>query len=199
MIESEFLSLESLTALTLPTYRTARARHDWNTTWVRLSRRGFLPPLKHWCRLIAGPAPGGALYDKFGFRAPFIYCIALALFDIIGRILVIERKEALKWGFDPANSHLSIQQQSSQDHRADKDGAIELADLPGSDMPKVDVEQSNLEGGRNEKELPETLEGHSKLSIAKVILLMIKSPRTLVASCATVAVAYVCIKIIECS
>ncbi|KAJ7748535.1 major facilitator superfamily domain-containing protein [Mycena maculata] len=51
---------------------------------------------------LAGPPVGGALYSRFGFRGPFIGGIILALIDLIGRLLIIERKDALRWGFDPA-------------------------------------------------------------------------------------------------
>ncbi|KAJ7630470.1 MFS general substrate transporter, partial [Roridomyces roridus] len=51
---------------------------------------------------LAGPPIGGALYTRFGFRGPFISGIILALLDLIGRLLIIERKDALRWGHDPA-------------------------------------------------------------------------------------------------
>ncbi|KAJ6549694.1 major facilitator superfamily domain-containing protein [Mycena capillaripes] len=51
---------------------------------------------------LAGPPIGGALYSHFGYRAPFICGIVVAFFDLIGRLLVIERKDALRWNVDPA-------------------------------------------------------------------------------------------------
>lgn len=51
---------------------------------------------------LAGPPIGGALYSHFGYRAPFICGIAVAFFDLIGRLLIIERKDALRWNVDPA-------------------------------------------------------------------------------------------------
>jgi MFS family permease len=44
-----------------------------------------------------GPPLGGVLFEKLGFRAPFILSIAFAAVDLIGRLLVIERVEAVKW------------------------------------------------------------------------------------------------------
>jgi MFS family permease len=44
-----------------------------------------------------GAPVGGALYKAFGFRGPFIFGSGLALVDIVGRLLVIERKDALPW------------------------------------------------------------------------------------------------------
>lgn len=44
-----------------------------------------------------GPPLGGVLFEKLGFRAPFILSIAFASVDLIGRLLIIERVEAIKW------------------------------------------------------------------------------------------------------
>ncbi|KAL5534540.1 hypothetical protein ACEPAG_1003 [Sanghuangporus baumii] len=52
--------------------------------------------------MLAAPPVGGALYDRFGFRSPFIFGIIVTGFDFLGRLLVVERKEALRWGYDPA-------------------------------------------------------------------------------------------------
>ncbi|KAJ7693534.1 MFS general substrate transporter [Mycena rosella] len=51
---------------------------------------------------LAGPPIGGALYNHFGFRGPFICGIIVAMVDLIGRLLIIERKDALLWDLDPA-------------------------------------------------------------------------------------------------
>lgn len=45
---------------------------------------------------------GGALFDRFGIRGPCLFGIFVVLIDLIGRLLLIERREALAWGFDPA-------------------------------------------------------------------------------------------------
>jgi len=51
---------------------------------------------------LAGPPIGGALYARFGFRGPFICGIVVSFVDLVGRLLIIERKEALRWNLDPA-------------------------------------------------------------------------------------------------
>ncbi|KAJ7124834.1 MFS general substrate transporter [Mycena crocata] len=51
---------------------------------------------------LAGPPIGGALYNRFGFRGPFICGIIVSVVDLIGRLLIIERKDALRWNVDPA-------------------------------------------------------------------------------------------------
>ncbi|KAL1749154.1 major facilitator superfamily domain-containing protein [Schizophyllum fasciatum] len=47
---------------------------------------------------IVGPPVGGALYEKFGFRGPFIFGIGCSVADLVGRLVIIERKEAMRWG-----------------------------------------------------------------------------------------------------
>ncbi len=44
-----------------------------------------------------GPPLGGLLFEKLGFRAPFLLGISLVFVDLIGRLLVIEKAEAVKW------------------------------------------------------------------------------------------------------
>ncbi|KAF7986230.1 hypothetical protein HWV62_38683 [Athelia sp. TMB] len=57
--------------------------------------------------LVVGPPIGGLLYDHLGYRAPFIFSIIWTMIDLIGRLLIIERKDAVKWAYDPAALHTS--------------------------------------------------------------------------------------------
>lgn len=52
--------------------------------------------------LLVGPPVAGILDEKFGFRAPFYFGMAFSTLDLLVRLLVIERKDAIKWGIDPA-------------------------------------------------------------------------------------------------
>lgn len=54
--------------------------------------------------LLSGSPIGGALYSRFGFHAPFIFGILCAALDLIARLFVIERHEAVEWDFDPWNT-----------------------------------------------------------------------------------------------
>ena len=57
--------------------------------------------------MLAATPISGVLYERFGFRAPFIFAIIVTAFDLVFRLLVIERVDALKWGHDPALSKKS--------------------------------------------------------------------------------------------
>ncbi|KZV77539.1 MFS general substrate transporter [Peniophora sp. CONT] len=51
---------------------------------------------------LVGPPVGGALFGRFGFRGPCIFGVIVTMVDLVGRLLIIERKDALRYGFDPA-------------------------------------------------------------------------------------------------
>ena len=50
---------------------------------------------------LVGPPVGGALYQRWGFRAPFTFGILVTGIDIFTRLLLIERHEAMRSGVDP--------------------------------------------------------------------------------------------------
>lgn len=49
---------------------------------------------------LVGPPVGGALYTAFGYRGPFIFGIIVTFIDFIGRLVIIERKDAMLYGQD---------------------------------------------------------------------------------------------------
>ena len=72
--------------------------------------------------MLVAPPIGGALYNHLGFRAPFIFGIIFTAIDFVGRLFVIERKEALKWGHDPA---IPLQPpDNTGDHAQSSEGVI---------------------------------------------------------------------------
>lgn len=50
---------------------------------------------------LVGPPVAGVLYKRWGFRAPFIFGIIVTGIDLLARLLLIERHEAMRWGIDP--------------------------------------------------------------------------------------------------
>ena len=83
---------------------------------------------------------GGALFDRFGILGPCLFGIAMVSIDLIGRILVIERREAIAWGFDPvANidassghaSHAGLQHGSFTPELDDREDQTSHISVPG--------------------------------------------------------------------
>ncbi|KAJ8594895.1 MFS general substrate transporter [Rhizopogon salebrosus TDB-379] len=58
--------------------------------------------------LLVGSPAGGALYTRFGFRAPFVFGEICTLVDLVLRLLVIERDVALRWGYDPSGPNVVV-------------------------------------------------------------------------------------------
>lgn len=76
----------------------------------------------HSNRTALGTPVGGALYARFGIRAPFMFAICCTIIDLVGRFLVVERKEAALWGIDHAaglkESQLETATKSKIEHTA---------------------------------------------------------------------------------
>ncbi|GAA6018444.1 hypothetical protein JCM11491_007000 [Sporobolomyces phaffii] len=44
-----------------------------------------------------GPPAGGAIYERFGWRGPFVFSIILVVIDLLMRLVIIEKHHALEW------------------------------------------------------------------------------------------------------
>lgn len=44
-----------------------------------------------------GPPAGGAIYQRFGWRGPFVFSIILVVIDLLMRLVIIEKHQALRW------------------------------------------------------------------------------------------------------
>ncbi|GAA5976189.1 hypothetical protein JCM11641_001076 [Rhodosporidiobolus odoratus] len=44
-----------------------------------------------------GPPVGGTMYDRLGYRAPFVFSIILVAIDLLLRLFIIEKRQALKY------------------------------------------------------------------------------------------------------
>lgn len=51
---------------------------------------------------LQAPPIGGALYARFGWNAPFIFCLALCGLDLLARLFVIEQRDLPKYGLPMA-------------------------------------------------------------------------------------------------
>ncbi|KAF5377253.1 hypothetical protein D9615_006365 [Tricholomella constricta] len=66
---------------------------------------------------LIGPPVGGALYSHFGYRGPFVFGMASTFLDLIARLLLIERKDALKWGVDPKKANNGATEETHDSER----------------------------------------------------------------------------------
>ncbi|ORY87390.1 major facilitator superfamily domain-containing protein [Leucosporidium creatinivorum] len=46
---------------------------------------------------LIGPPIGGVLYERLGYRAPFVFALCLVFADMVLRLLVVEKHVAVKW------------------------------------------------------------------------------------------------------
>ncbi|KAF8446288.1 MFS general substrate transporter [Boletus edulis BED1] len=113
--------------------------------------------------LVVGTPAGGALYTRFGFRAPFIFGEICTLVDLFLRFLIIERDVALKWGYDPATGkNVNITKDleaSSMPHDATAPSASRPDTVHPSDPVSADPKQepSTLDS-RTSADIPPTSE-----------------------------------------
>ncbi|KDR85264.1 hypothetical protein GALMADRAFT_52881 [Galerina marginata CBS 339.88] len=112
-----------------------------------------------------GPPVGGLLFGRYGYRGPFIFGITATVLDLFGRVILIERKDALVWGIDP--TILS----AGRDRITSNFAAV------GYD-PQDFV---TAEPSTNNSEKPRTTGIDKNLSLLSVIVKLSKSSRALVA------------------
>ncbi|KAI0072812.1 MFS general substrate transporter [Panus rudis PR-1116 ss-1] len=116
---------------------------------------------------LVGPPVGGALYNSFGFRGPFVFGISITLVDLIGRLLVIERKDALKYGYDPGRP--SKKPQENIESMTEKGNTEQLP---------ADNQQQPAQNDTEVAERASTL-APPRISHNKVVLILLRSPRAL--------------------
>ncbi|BGP39370.1 hypothetical protein JCM10449v2_003308 [Rhodotorula kratochvilovae] len=49
------------------------------------------------CGQAIGPPVGGVLYHRLGYRAPFVFSLVLVFVDLVLRIFIIEKHQAIRW------------------------------------------------------------------------------------------------------
>ncbi|KAG1908464.1 MFS general substrate transporter [Suillus fuscotomentosus] len=143
--------------------------------------------------LLVGSPAGGALYTRFGFRAPFIFGEICAFVDLGLRLLIIERDVALKWGHDPSEPTAVIMKGALD---ASSTSDIQLSSLPtaqvhGSTTEVNEVEdpmvpdKSRLPNARKlsiaRKPIMDPALVRKPISLLSVIIKLSQSPRAMVA------------------
>ncbi|KAK6496595.1 hypothetical protein TWF481_001591 [Arthrobotrys musiformis] len=108
-----------------------------------------------------GPLLGGIIYDKAGYTAVFILAFCVIGFDVIMRLLVIEKAAAKQWISEPTNA-------------SDSDGA-NLEDQKPEDT-RVKKEENIRDVMLNSRDATTVLRKESRVP---AVILLLKSPRTL--------------------
>jgi len=125
-----------------------------------------------------GPPLGGILYDNFGFHAPFILGIALAVADFVGRVLIIERKVSVEWGVDPWGPHQPSQSPEEPNHSYEMSTTESVTHSPRIDRHVGDTgsfKPASVNVGPLETERPRTLSSWG------VLWALMRSTRAMVA------------------
>jgi len=120
--------------------------------------------------LLATPI-GGILYAHFGWRAPFIFGIVAAVFDLVGRLLIIEKHEAEAW--DSATGLSDAVEDAQRSITAEK-----------SSTPAAGHGESGYgvnEATRSAVSVPASSDGAVPISLIEVIIKLGSSPRALAA------------------
>jgi MFS family permease len=141
--------------------------------------------------MLVGPPISGGLFDRFGFRGPYIFGIAVAVVDLLGRLLIIERREALLWGIDTlatevqAENTVDVERAGLPSESSENSNAVTKPDcvFPESKTPEPPEDQ----------QVPNMQASHPSpqhLSLFAVIYTLCKSSRAVTAAVNTFAYAY---------
>lgn len=142
-----------------------------------------------------GPPVGGVLYGRLGYRAPFIFAEICTVIDLIGRLLIIERKDALLWGVDPAA--LLTDEQANSDVEHTSGGSRENSEQTVAGQPEIVGEMVQASTGEKNSTIqsPEknttTVSSKKPLSLWSVVIGLCKSSRALVALLIVLVYGYV--------
>lgn len=121
-----------------------------------------------------GPPIAGVLYERWGFRAPFVFGIIVTGVDLLARLLLIERHEAMRWGVDPMA--ISAGSKEEDPEVAPEVTAVERAEEPSAPAPQSSVQ----EGEKTEKQPQESKEPRVTMLPHIALLKLMKSPRAAV-------------------
>jgi len=144
---------------------------------------------------LLGPPVAGVLYKRWGFRAPFIFGIIVTGIDLIARLLLIERHEAMRWGVDPME--IAARSKEEDPEVTPEVTAVERAEQPSAPVPQpavqevandstvgegegganTQVEEKAEEGNQTEKQPQESKQSRVTVLPHIALLRLMKSPR----------------------
>lgn len=89
-----------------------------------------------------GPPAGGAIYEKFGWRGPFVFILVIVVLDLLMRLVIVEKHQALKWvrngvvikgfeapGYNEGKSENVKQQGELEEEEEEEEGDVEARTL----------------------------------------------------------------------
>ena len=134
--------------------------------------------------LLVGPPVAGILYERLGYRAPFVFGIIVTGIDFLARLLLIERHEAMRWGVDPmaiaAGSKNDPEAEVTDAERAEHSSVPEPRPDEGEGGTKAEVEEKTREGDQAEKQPQEPKQSRTTLLPHVALLRLMRSPRAAV-------------------
>lgn len=134
--------------------------------------------------LLVGPPVAGILYQRLGYRAPFVFGIIVTCIDLLARLLLVERHEAMRWGVDPmaiaAGSKEDLEPGVTGAERAEHPSVLEPRPDEGEGGTKVEVEEKAKERDQAEKQLQEPKQPQTTLLPHVALFRLMRSPRAAV-------------------
>ncbi|KAI0358937.1 MFS general substrate transporter [Trametes cingulata] len=146
---------------------------------------------------LIGPPVSGALDERFGFRGPFIFGIIVTAIEFIGRLLIIERKEAIR--YDASFTTLVSRRSNSSPTLAYGTTAAEEKKEQPTNVSAGEAREEGAEPAETGTRVPSraatATEAHDQerdqdpvhLSIPRLLLKLARSPRALSATWLTLS------------
>ena len=173
--------------------RTNRSSYDGDSFRVSNIHKLAIMSLTfyHLHRTALGTPVGGALYARFGIRAPFMFAICCTIIDLVGRFLVVERKEAALWGINPAGLEESRLENALGNKAQQTANPVDEEKVDG--ITVLDRGNSNAALHREDAltEQVVCIVPTKPISLLSVICKLCKSPRALAAMFAILTRGYV--------
>lgn len=135
---------------------------------------------------LVGPPVAGALYQRWGFRAPFIFGMFITGIDLLARLLLIERHEAMRWGVDPMAVVTGTKEKDPEVGSGatalsgTKESSSNSPVCEGGGLAIVEIEEEAREGNQRKEHPQESRQSRATLLPHIVLLKLAKSPRATV-------------------
>ncbi|RDX43975.1 MFS general substrate transporter [Lentinus brumalis] len=126
---------------------------------------------------LVGPPVAGALDDRFGFRGPFIFGVIVTALEFIGRLLIIERKDAIRW--DASLTGLVGNSSRERAYGATAMDAEKRDEEPCNGATTRPTDEENGTAGEPARPPAANEAQQQPLSIVGLLVTLLKSPRAM--------------------